>query len=162
MLCNVPEPEGIVAEAARLVRPGGRVVFHEADWTALACDPPLEAWDRLIDLVREYSQLAGIDLFIGRRLPRLLRDAGFVDVRSRALAYIDEPGDPRQRILSTFVDSLGDRLTAHGLIERDELDHLQAELARHLEEPDTVVVSHLFIQAWGRKQGLHRGRNLDR
>jgi hypothetical protein len=39
------------------------------------------------------------------------------------------------------------------VIERDQLDDLQTALRRHLEDPATLVVSHLFIQAWGHKPG---------
>jgi hypothetical protein len=32
-----------------------------------------------------------------------------------------------------------------------ELDELSAALKHHLEDPDTLVVSHLYVQVWGRK-----------
>jgi hypothetical protein len=32
------------------------------------------------------------------------------------------------------------------------LSKLKAALKRHLEDPDTFVISCLYIQAWGRKQ----------
>jgi hypothetical protein len=38
-----------------------------------------------------------------------------------------------------------------GLVTRDELDELQDALRRHLANPDTIVATHLFVQAWGRK-----------
>jgi ubiquinone/menaquinone biosynthesis C-methylase UbiE len=43
VLVNVPRPEQIVAEAAALVRPGGWVAFHEADYISHVCDPPSAA-----------------------------------------------------------------------------------------------------------------------
>jgi hypothetical protein len=151
VLVNVPRPEEIVAEAVRLVRPGGMVAFHEADAVAHVCDPPLAAWTRLRALLNRYAELNGIDVFVGRRLARLLREAGLVGVRSRAIVHIDEPGHERRRLLWNFVENLRERLLDQGLIGRHELDALQEQLERHLEDPDTVVVSHLFVQAWGRK-----------
>jgi len=47
VLVNVPQPEEIVAEAVALVRPGGVVAFHEADWghmSAIRRSPPGRAW----------------------------------------------------------------------------------------------------------------------
>jgi hypothetical protein len=67
------------------------------------------------------------------------------------MIYIDEPGHPRRSLLPDFVDNLRERLLAQGLARRDELERLQAAVRRHLEDPDTLVVSHLYIQAWGRK-----------
>ncbi len=153
VLVNVPRPEQIVAEAVRLARPGGIVAFHEADAGTHACDPPLAAWTRLRDLLNRYARLNGIDVFVGRRLPRLLRQAGLVDVRSRQIVHLDGPGHDRRWILSSFVENLRERLLAEALIVPDELDELQAELKRHIEDPDTLVASHLFVQAWGRKPG---------
>jgi SAM-dependent methyltransferase len=151
VLVNVPRPEQIVREAVRLARPGGTVAFHEADALSEVCDPPLEAWTRLRDLLNRYAALNGIDLFVGRRLPRLLRDAGLADVKVRPIVHVDEPGHPRRSLLPDFVDNLRERVIADGLIAGDELDRLQAEVRRHVEDPDTLVVSHLYIQAWGRK-----------
>jgi SAM-dependent methyltransferase len=151
VLVNVPRPEEIVAEAVRLARPGGMVAFHEADALTDLCDPPLEAWTRLRELLNRYADLIGIDLFVGRRLPRLLRDAGLADVQMRPIIHVDEPGHPRRSLLPDFVDNLRERLLAHGLIARDDLDRLQAAVRRHVENPETLVVSHLYIQAWGRK-----------
>lgn len=151
VLVNVPRPEEIVAEAVRLARPGGTVAFHEADALTDVCDPPLEAWTRLRNLLNRYAELNGVDLFVGRRLPRLLRDAGLVDVQTRPIIHVDEPGHPRRSLLPDFVDNLRERLLAHRLIARDDLDGLQAAVRRHLEDPNTLVVSHLYIQGWGRK-----------
>jgi SAM-dependent methyltransferase len=151
VLVNVPQPEQIVAEAVALVRPGGFVAFHEADWFAHVCDPPLEAWTRLIKLLERYAEINGIDLFVGRRLPRLLRAAGLVDVSSRPIIHVYEPGHSRRSILADFVENLRGRLLEQDLTTQAELDELQGALRDHLEDPTTLVVSHLFIQAWGRK-----------
>jgi SAM-dependent methyltransferase len=150
VLVNVPQPEQIVAEAVRLTRPGGVVAVHEADALTRVCDPPLDAWTRLMDVLERYADSNGIDLFVGRRLPRLLREAGLLDVQSRPIVHIDPPGHPRRSLLPDFVDNLRERLLASGLIARDELDDLGAAVRRHVDDPHTLVVSDLFIQAWGR------------
>jgi hypothetical protein len=59
VLVNVPQPEQIVAEAVALVRPGGWVAFHEADWIAHICDPPSEAWTAIVQLLVRYTQKTG-------------------------------------------------------------------------------------------------------
>jgi SAM-dependent methyltransferase len=156
VLVNVPQPEEIVAEAVRLVRPGGTVAFHEADALTHVCDPPLDAWTRLRGRLERYADINGVDLFVGRRLPRLLREAGLVDVQARPLIYLDEPGNPRQSILADFVSNLRQRLLRNELITPEELFELQTRLRQHLDDPDTLVLSHLFVQAWGRKPDRSR------
>ena len=41
------DPERLVAEAVRLVRPGGYVAMQEADGSTLSCFPPDPAWSAL-------------------------------------------------------------------------------------------------------------------
>ena len=153
VLVNIPDPEEVVAEMVALVRPGGTVALHEADWCAHVCDPPLPAWDRLFTALRLYSEANGIDLFIGRRIPRMLRAAGLVDVQVYPLIHVYAPGNSRRPIFLQFVSNLRDRIVAHGLITEAEFGDAIKQLADHLDNPATVVVSHLFFQAWGRKPG---------
>lgn len=152
VLVNVPEPEQIVAEAVALVKPGGWVAFHEADWIAHVCDPPSEAWRALVELFVTYSEKNGVDPFIGRKLPRLLRDAGLEDVHVNPLIHVYPPGHGRRSILLDFADNLSERILAQKLARERDLTELKASLQRHLDDPGTLVVSHLFLQAWGRKQ----------
>jgi SAM-dependent methyltransferase len=153
VLVNVPQPEEIVAEAVALVRPGGVVAFHEADWGAHICDPPLPAWTRIMELLDAYSSANGIDLYVGRRLPRLLREAGLRDVRVTPLVHVYPPGNARRTIMLDFVENLSERLRAEKLVAEQELVELKLDLKRHIDDPDTLIVSHLFLQAWGRKPG---------
>jgi ubiquinone/menaquinone biosynthesis C-methylase UbiE len=151
VLVNVPQPEQIVAEAAALVRPGGWVAFHEADYVSHICDPPLDAWTNLVELLETYSKKNGIDPFIGRKLPRLLRDAGLTEVRVNPIIHIYPPGHGRRTILLDFAENLSERILAQRLVGERELADMKVALGRHLANPDTLVVSHLFFQAWGRK-----------
>ena len=153
VLVNVPQPEQIVAEAAALVRPGGWVAFHEADYVSHVCDPPSGAWSTLVELLQTYSARNGIDPLIGRKLPRLLREAGLIDVRVNPLIHVYPPGHGRRSLLLDFSENLSERLVAQKLVDESELTGLKADLSRHLADPNTLVVSHLYFQAWGRKPG---------
>jgi SAM-dependent methyltransferase len=151
VLVNIPEPEALVAEMVALVKPGGIVALHEADWRAHVCDPSLPAWDRLMAALEDYATANGIDLFVGRRLPRLLAAAGLSDVRVNPLIHAYGPGHSRRPIFPQFVNNLCDRIVADGLISEAEFADCAAKLARHLDDPATLVLSHAFVQAWGRK-----------
>ena len=153
VLINLPHPEEVVSEMAALVRPGGVVALHEADWMASACDPPLPAWNRLNDLMLAFAKKNGNDLLIGRRLPRMLREAGLVDVRINPLLHVPPLGHPRRMLLLDVVENLRERVLSEKLIDEAELDASMASLRRHLEDPDTLEIFALYFQAWGRKPG---------
>lgn len=151
VLLVAPRPEELVAEARALVRPGGVVAFHEPDFVSHICDPPLWAWTRLMDVLEDYARLTGMDLHLARRLPRLLREAGLVDVRADPRVFVYPPGHGARSGLLDFVDRLTDRLLALAVVTPAELADLKTSLARHVSDPGTLVVSHLFLQAWGRR-----------
>jgi SAM-dependent methyltransferase len=151
VLVNVPAPEEVVREAVALIRPGGIVAWHEADWGLNVCDPPIAEWDRVVELFTLYAAANGIDLLAGRRVPRLLREAGLTDIKARLIVNSYEPGHPARSVLLDFLGNLEGRFVAAGLVDTVELEVLRAALARHIENPETYVISHLFVQAWGRK-----------
>jgi SAM-dependent methyltransferase len=151
VLVNVPQPEAIVAEMVRLVRPGGWVALYEADSSTQRCDPPHRAFDRIREILDVYARRNGIDRAIGVRAARLLRDAGVIDIRVRPLVHTYEAGHPRRRLLLDFVENARGRIVESEVAGAAELDALVAAFARHLDDPATLVVSSLFVQAWGRK-----------
>ncbi|MBV8162022.1 MAG: methyltransferase domain-containing protein [Acidimicrobiia bacterium] len=151
VLVNVPQPEELVAEAVAMAKPGGVVAYHEAVWPVHTYDPPLEAWDRLYDIVQSYADLNGIDLFIGRRVARLLREHGLADVKANAISHLYPIDHGRRMLALDFVENLSGRFLEQNLVGADELGELKAALKSHLEDPETFVISCLFVQAWGRK-----------
>jgi SAM-dependent methyltransferase len=153
VLVNVPRPEQIVYEAIALARPGGSVAFHEVDWAAMICDPPSHAWTTLIGLFISYTESNGIDLFIGRKLPRLLRIGGLVDIRVTPIVHVHPPGDPRRTILLDFAENLRERILSQNLVAEATFDDLREELRRHIHDPETLVVHGPYLQVWGRKPG---------
>ena len=150
VLVNVPKPELILKEMVRLVRPGGTIALHEPDATTQRYDPPLPAQARLLQLLNTYAELNDIDRTIGLKLPRLLREAGLVDVRVNSFVHIYPAGHGRRLLLLEFVENARSRILEKNLIGKTELDDLTAALKKHLENPETLVLSSVFIQAWGR------------
>ena len=86
---------------------------------------------------------------IGRRIGRLLRVHGLTDVQSNAITHLYPIDDGRRMLALEFVKNLGDRFLDQGLVEQDEL----SDLKTHLEDPETLVICCLYIQAWGWKPG---------
>jgi SAM-dependent methyltransferase len=150
VLVNVPEPERIVREMVSLVRPGGWVASFEADFLAHICDPPLPAWTRLLDAYTAYSAAQGIDLFVGRRIHRLFRDAGVVDIRVDAVVHVYPAGHDRRTILRDFINNVRGELIDGGFIERGDLERDLTALENHIASPETLVTSHMFFRLSGR------------
>jgi SAM-dependent methyltransferase len=158
LLVNLAEPGEVVAEMARLARPGGWVAGQEPDLGGQICHPPLAAWDRLAEIFRAAYQRSGADLRTGRRLPELYRAAGLTDIGVTAHASVYPAGHSRRMLLPDLVRSLHPVITASGLAGAAELAEVDAEVRAHLADPRTVVLPHLLFTAWGRRPAADPGR----
>jgi SAM-dependent methyltransferase len=151
VLVNVPEPQQIVDEMARLTRPGGVVALHEGVASTQRVDPPHPAQDRLVEILALASARQGIDRNLGLRAPRMLRAAGVTEIEVMPLVHVYPPGHGRRRLVLDFVENARARIVEDGLASESELNELTAALRSHLDDPGTLVVSSLFLQVWGRK-----------
>ena len=150
VLVNVAQPQDLVREMVRLVRPGGVVALHEADSTTQRCDPPHPAQTRLLELLNTSAAMDGIDRAIGSKVPRMMREAGLVDIRVQPWVHAYPVGHGRRMLLLDFVENARVRLLDQQLIDEADLTELTDLLRRHLEDPGTLVLSSVFVQAWGR------------
>jgi ubiquinone/menaquinone biosynthesis C-methylase UbiE len=120
------EPATAVGEMARVLRGGGRLVVFDFDWDALVIDGAEHELTRRI--VLSYCDAVSNGR-IGRALPRLLRDAGLVDVAVVPHA-VEIPYDFFGWILSGHLDAA----LAAGHFSTEELiawwDQLDAAHAR--------------------------------
>jgi SAM-dependent methyltransferase len=140
----LPGAERVLTEMARLVRPGGFVALQDMDGASWLCYPPHPSWDTLVRLIDTICQLAGIDRFIGRRLPTLLREAGLVDVNVLVTTH-------RRGQLISLIESARQLILARALTAEDELDAHVESVRRHLSNPNTFEIPELLVQAWARK-----------
>ncbi|MEV4000725.1 methyltransferase domain-containing protein [Actinomadura sp. NPDC049753] len=115
------------------LRPGGVLLIEDADpgLQPLACPDEHGPDERLANAVRRgfRALLAerGADLAYGRRLPRLLRDAGLDDVRADAFFPLSAPACG---VLETAsILQVRERLIEGGHATAEEIRHLLAAIA---------------------------------
>lgn len=130
LLQHVPEVEGAIRELRRVLRAGGRLLVADADFafsTLFEPEPPF-ARD-IVDAVTRAQRLQGGDGQIGRKLPRLLREAGFREIAVDAVvAHSVVAGrEPVRRIVP---DQALDYLEAVGLLSRETAEAGREFLAR--------------------------------
>ncbi|MBW5424787.1 methyltransferase domain-containing protein [Streptomyces sp. BG9H] len=151
VLVDVADRERAVTSMLRALRPGGRLLIEEADLTLqpLACPdehgPAQELANRLRHAVRTLLAGRGADLAYGRRLPRLLREAGLRNVESDAYFPLASPACAA--LETTTLQGLRQDLITEGLTTADEIDHHLSNVAT----PTMDVATPPLISTWGRK-----------
>jgi SAM-dependent methyltransferase len=151
VLVHVPRRAAALAAMVSAVRPGGWLLVEEADpmMQPQVCPDESGPAQRLANkLKRDFRTLMaqrGVDLSYGRTLPRLLRDAGLVDVE--ADAFFPITGAACARLEQATVTQVRDRLISGGLATDEEVDQHFDNVAAGLLDLATSPM----ISAWGRK-----------
>jgi ubiquinone/menaquinone biosynthesis C-methylase UbiE len=128
VLQHVDDPRAVVAEMARVTRPGGRVVCCEPDWDSIFLDVPDRPTTRAILALRAERQRHP---WIGRQLDRLFRDAGLVDVSVELVPTFFRRFDMADRAL--HLRSSADRAVAAELVSAEAAARWLASLEQSAE-----------------------------
>ena len=130
VLQHIPGVPEILAELRRVLRPAGRLIVEDADFAfsiLFEPEPPLAA--ELVPAIIESQRLQGGDGLLGRKLPRLLREAGFADIAVDAvIAHSVVVG--REQIRRIIPDQAVDHLERAGLISAELAAEARDYLAR--------------------------------
>jgi ubiquinone/menaquinone biosynthesis C-methylase UbiE len=127
-LCHIPAPEDVLAQARRVLRPGGTLAVFDGDYaTTTVALGPADPLQDCIDAVKaEFLH----DSWLVRRLPALVRSAGFELIGSRSYGYLqtDQPD-----YMLTLVDRGADALVTSGRIGTELGASMKAEARRRAD-----------------------------
>ncbi|MFD4597554.1 methyltransferase domain-containing protein [Streptomyces sp. NPDC058464] len=151
VLVHVPDRERALRSMIKALRPGGHLLIEDADpaLQPLTCPyeygPEQQLANRLRQGFRKLLAERGADLSYGRKLPRLLREAGLHQVEADAYFPVASPACTA--LETATVRQIRDRLVTAGLATDAEID-------RHLTNVATGgmdLATAPMISAWGRK-----------
>ncbi len=151
VLVHVPAREDALASMVEAIRPGGWLLVEDADpaLQPLSSLDPRTAEEELANRVRTGFRTLlsehGAELAYGRTLPRVLREAGLLDVAADAFVPLRHPASVD--LEKTTIRMVRDQLVARQLATAEEIDRHLANVATgrlDLAQPP-------LISAWGRK-----------
>jgi ubiquinone/menaquinone biosynthesis C-methylase UbiE len=127
-LCHVPEPDVMLREALRILRPGGCLALFEGDYaTATLATRAGDPLDACADAFREHFVH---DPWLVRRLPAMAQATGARLQCVRSHGYVEAPAPGF--MLASWVDLGADALVAAGRIGPDMAAALKAEARRRV------------------------------
>lgn len=151
VLVHVPDRDRALRSMVEALRPGGRLLIEDADpaLQPLTCPdeygPEQQLANRLRQGFRRLLADRGADLAYGRRLPRLLREAGLRDVTAEAYFPLASPACAA--LESATIRQVRDDLVAAGLATDEDVKRHLANVASGTMDLATAPM----ISAWGRK-----------
>ena len=136
---HLAEPMAALAQARRVVKPGGKVCVLDIDDGWLSLHPVCPALERFTQRVIESKQRQGGDRHVGRKLAWMMRQAGFSQVQQKVEAFtsLDVGLEAFLNLTTFFKASLLDPTEAAELIAQ-----VRTELA---QRDDPVGLAGIFV-----------------
>jgi len=151
LFAPVGRDDELLDEMLALTRSGGMLVIQEPDASSWNCYPVQPAWEQLKGAILTAFAQGGGDFNAGQRTFGMLRRAGLEDVRIRAAVIALHGDHPYRRLPIQFVTSLRKRILEAGILSEAALDRAIAECEQIASDPETIIMSFIVTQVWGRK-----------
>jgi SAM-dependent methyltransferase len=145
VLHHIGDADAAVSNMIASTRPGGAILLIEPDFLPATATEPDEVRDFWTGWLA-WSRAAGIDYFIGRRLPELLTRHGLVEVAAAAETALYTGRSAWALYWQQTVIQLRARLEDSGSLERGVIDAFLARCA----DPGWWTQTIAFTAAYGR------------
>jgi SAM-dependent methyltransferase len=139
LLCHLTDPLKVLAEAYRLLKPGGALVCQDLKLSSIFCSPESSAYARFVQLALGAGARLGVDYDFGVRLPAAAAEVGFQSIQ----IHLEQPAylrGPEKRLWEhTFAETVP-VVARTGVATEDDLKGLLEEM-RETAKDESVFIA---------------------
>jgi len=139
LLIHLADPVAVLRKLWAWVRPGGALIVMDHDWHSWRLIPHRPVFDRAIQVVRDSSKAAGLNLEIGAHMPLLFKQAGIERPDSCTVAGFILPADTSIKMLRAVLASARPTAIKLGVTTEPEGEKLDLDLEA-LQRDDDVFM----------------------
>ena len=149
-----PDPAAMLKSIARIVRPGGLIVFHETDWNGVRSSPAAPMYEQCHEwIVRTFKKL-GTNPCMGQDLHAAFVRAGLPPPSMALRALIQGPSNDIAYVdlIAELAITMSPVMEQEGVIAHGEIDpaSLGRRMRAEVDRLGSVVVGRSEIGAWAR------------
>jgi ubiquinone/menaquinone biosynthesis C-methylase UbiE len=150
LLCHVADPAKALAEMTSLLKRGGILVCEDHDDGGIFTKPATHAYKRLVEISAAVNLSHNLDSYIGLKLPRLFREAGFsrpeVNVNQIARLQGEE-----KRFWELTLREAAPAILAARASTVEELEAIGEEMYEIAKDESILLMLARVTQVWARK-----------
>ena len=159
LMCHLTDPAKALSEMRTLLRPDGILVCEDHDDGGIFSEPQTGAYERLVEISEAVNRILGLDSYIGLKLPRLVREAGFGRPEV-VVKQIAELRGPHKLFWEITLREAAPAILAAGVATQEELDTVCGEIRAIAEDEATLVMLARVTQVWARLDCATNSRGI--
>ena len=151
LLSHLSKPLDVLLKMKQSVKPDGKVIIEDVDFSGHFCYPASKAFDRYLSYYTMAAKHNGADANIGPSLFSLFQQAGFSGIGFDVIQPVFNSGAGK-RMAYVTMEKIQDTLIKHGMATGDTIKKILDELEAFTNDEQTIISLPRIFRVWGMRK----------